>query len=156
MKDWRRFPNVESITSDIRASNCNIIENIPPKRAIFSDFICTLAKSDEDLWIFISNTESSGSSDKTKHWVKHYYSMLWVVFFRKVLRDWSFNHTYGSGLIRATLWVSIRPGLADKTGMVPSLRSPAIYGIIQNHKIININANFGIETQKLYSTPNSH
>ena len=32
-----------------RASNCSIIENIPPKGVIFSDFICTLAMSDEDL-----------------------------------------------------------------------------------------------------------
>ena len=32
-----------------RASNCSIMENIPPKGVICSDFICTLAMSDEDL-----------------------------------------------------------------------------------------------------------
>ena len=47
-----RKPNVESTTLDKRASNCSMIENIPPKGVIFSDFICTLAMSDEDLFDF--------------------------------------------------------------------------------------------------------
>ena len=52
------LPNVESITLDKRASNCSMIENIPPKGMIFSDFICILAMSDEDLFDFLYATLS--------------------------------------------------------------------------------------------------
>ena len=34
----RSNPKVESIVWDKRASNCSIIENIPPKGVSFSDF----------------------------------------------------------------------------------------------------------------------
>ena len=71
-----RSPNVESITSDKRASNCSMIENIPPKGVIESNFICTLAMSAEDWFDFYCNTKLSESSDMTKHWVIHYYSVL--------------------------------------------------------------------------------
>ena len=50
--DRLRKPNVESITLDKRASKCSMIENIPPKGVIESNFICTLAMSDEDLFDF--------------------------------------------------------------------------------------------------------
>ena len=67
---------VESITSDKRASNCSMIENIPPKGVIESNFICTLAMSAEDWFDFYCNTKLSESSDMTKHWVIYYYSVL--------------------------------------------------------------------------------
>ena len=41
----RSNPKVESIVWDKRASNCSIIENIPPKGVSFSDFICIFAMS---------------------------------------------------------------------------------------------------------------
>ncbi|MCG0364643.1 hypothetical protein L4X34_21070, partial [Phocaeicola vulgatus] len=63
-------------TSDKRASNCSMIENIPPKGVIESNFICTLAMSAEDWFDFYCNTKLSESSDMTKHWVIHYYSVL--------------------------------------------------------------------------------
>ena len=52
------------------------IENIPPKGVIESNFICTLAMSAEDWFDFYCNTKLSESSDMTKHWVIHYYSVL--------------------------------------------------------------------------------
>ena len=36
-----------------RASNCFIIEKIPPKGVSFSDFICTYAMSFRILYVFI-------------------------------------------------------------------------------------------------------
>ncbi len=36
-----------------RASNCFIIEKIPPKGVSFSDFICTFAMSFRILFVFI-------------------------------------------------------------------------------------------------------
>lgn len=48
----------------------------PPKGVIESNFICTLAMSAEDWFDFYCNTKLSESSDMTKHWVIHYYSVL--------------------------------------------------------------------------------
>lgn len=42
---------------DNRTSNCSITENFPPKGVMGSDFICTLAMSDEDLLAFLCNTK---------------------------------------------------------------------------------------------------
>ena len=53
-----------------------MIENIPPKGVIESNFICTLTMSAEDWFDFYCNTKLSESSDMTKHWVIHYYSVL--------------------------------------------------------------------------------
>ncbi len=53
-----------------------MIENIPPQVVNFSDFICTLVMSDEDLFGFICNTKLSESSDMTKYWAIYYYSVL--------------------------------------------------------------------------------
>lgn len=53
-----------------------MIENIPPKGVIESNFICTLAMSAEDWFDFYCNTKLSESSDITKRWVIHYYSAL--------------------------------------------------------------------------------
>ena len=53
-----------------------MIENIPPKGVIESNFICTLAMSAEDWFDFYCNTKLSESSDMTKLWVIHYYSVL--------------------------------------------------------------------------------
>ena len=69
---------------DNRASNCSIIEKNPPKGVIRSDFICTLAMSDEDLLAFICNTKLSESSDMTKYWVIHYYSVFYFCDFKSV------------------------------------------------------------------------
>lgn len=71
-----RKPRVESIMSDNSASNCSMIEKIPPKGVIGSDFICTFAMSDEDLFDFIDNTKLSESSDMAKCWAIYYYSAL--------------------------------------------------------------------------------
>lgn len=46
-----------------------MIENISPKEVVFSDFICTLVMSDEDLLAFICNTKLGESSDMAKFWV---------------------------------------------------------------------------------------
>jgi hypothetical protein len=53
-----------------------MIEKIPPKGVIGSDFICTFAMSDEDLFDFIDNTKLSESSDMAKCWAIYYYSAL--------------------------------------------------------------------------------
>ena len=53
-----------------------MIENIPPKGVIFSDFICTLAMSAEDWFDFYCNTKLSESSDMTKYLAIYYYSAL--------------------------------------------------------------------------------
>lgn len=71
-----RKPGGESITFDKRVSNCSIIENIPPKGVILSDFICTLAMSDGDLLAFICNTKLGESSDMAKCLAIYYYSVL--------------------------------------------------------------------------------
>jgi len=47
---------------DKRASNSSITQNIPPKGVICSDFICTFAMPDEDLFDFYCNTKLSESS----------------------------------------------------------------------------------------------
>ena len=57
---------MESITSDKRASNYSMIENIPPKGVIESNFICTLAMFAEDWFDFYRNTKLSESSNMTK------------------------------------------------------------------------------------------
>lgn len=57
---------VESIMLDKRASNSSITQNIPPKGVICSDFICTFAMPDEDLFDFYCNTKLSESSDMAK------------------------------------------------------------------------------------------
>ena len=50
---------------------------------IESNFICTLAMSAEDWFDFYCNTKLSESSDMTKHWVIHYYSVLQISFIQK-------------------------------------------------------------------------
>ena len=81
--DLHLRPRVESITDDNVESNCSMIENIPPKGVIESNFICTLAMSAEDWFDFYCNTKLSESSDMTKHWVIHYYSVLQISFIQK-------------------------------------------------------------------------
>ena len=61
---------------DNRASNYPIIEKIPPKDMMGSDFICILAMYNEDLLAFICNTKLSESSDMTKYGAIYYYSIL--------------------------------------------------------------------------------
>jgi hypothetical protein len=61
---------------DKRASNSSITQNIPPKGVICSDFICTFAMPDEDLFYFYCNTKLSESSDMAKYWVIYYYSVF--------------------------------------------------------------------------------
>ena len=46
-------PKVESIVWDKRASNCSIIENIPPKGVSFSDFICIFGHVIHRILLFI-------------------------------------------------------------------------------------------------------
>ena len=53
-----------------------MIENIPPKGVIESNFICTLAMSAEDWFDFYCNTKLSESSDMAKYWAIFYYSVL--------------------------------------------------------------------------------
>ena len=53
-----------------------MIENIPPKGVIESNFICTLVISVEDWFDFYRNTKLSESSNMTKHRVIYYYSVL--------------------------------------------------------------------------------
>ena len=45
-------PKVESMVWAKRASNCSIIEKIPPKGVSFSDFICIFAMSFRVLFVF--------------------------------------------------------------------------------------------------------
>ena len=53
-----------------------MIENIPPKGVIESNYICNLDASDEDWFDFYCNTKLSESSDMTKHRAAHCCSML--------------------------------------------------------------------------------
>ena len=53
-----------------------MIEYIPPKRVIYSYFICTLAMPDEDLLAYICNTKLGESTDMAKFRVIYHYTKL--------------------------------------------------------------------------------
>lgn len=54
-------------------SDCSIIENITPKRAIFQRLFVFFAMSDEDLPDFMRCTESGEFSELTKYGMIYHY-----------------------------------------------------------------------------------
>ena len=62
------MPSVESITEDSLESNCSIIENIPPKRVSFADFMLIFAMPLMNSFAIFYDTKLSDFSDRANFW----------------------------------------------------------------------------------------